>query len=211
MASSSTAPATKASVALDDVSSTAYAQAHTHPDRFSFWAILGLAFAVLNSWVAMSASLSVVLPSGGPVAMLWGLVISAVGVLCIAASLAEICAVLPSAGGPYHWTFALAPKRIQVGLAYANGWISAAGWVCLVATASSLGSTFIGNIISLLHPEYEEKSWHIFLLYVAFSLGGWAVNVFGAKSECRARENTCYCKEDAVRQGCADLLSRWRC
>ncbi|CAO1622827.1 unnamed protein product [Sympodiomycopsis kandeliae] len=173
------ATTTKPAVVLDDLASLGGPAVHA--DRFSFAAILGLAFAVLNSWVAMSASLSVVLPSGGPVAMLWGLIISAVGVICIAASLAEICAVLPSAGGPYHWTFALAPKNLKVGLAYANGWISAAGWVCLVATASSLGSTFIGNIISLLHPEYEEQPWHIFLLYVAFSLGGWLVNVFGAK------------------------------
>lgn len=179
------ATTSKPAVVLDDLASMGGPAVHA--DRFSFWAILGLAFAVLNSWVAMSASLSVVLSSGGPVAMLWGLVISAIGVMCIAASLAEICAVLPSAGGPYHWTFALAPNRIKVGLAYANGWIAAAGWICLVATASSLGATFIVNIISLLHPNYTEQPWQIFVLYVAFSLGGWVVNVFGAKSVYDAR------------------------
>jgi choline transport protein len=51
----------------------------------------------------------------------------------------------------------------------------------LVATASSLGASFIVNIIALLHPTYESQPWHIFLLYVGFSLLGWIVNVFGAK------------------------------
>lgn len=174
-----TAGQAKPVVVLDEVASSS--QANVHANRFSFLAILGLAFAILNSWVAMSASLSVVLPSGGPVAMLWGLVISAVSIMVLAACLAEICAVLPTVGGPYHWTFALAPKRIQVGLAYFTGWCSAGGWVCLVATTSSLGGTFIVNIISLTHPSYEEQSWHVFLLYVAFAIMGWFVNVFGAK------------------------------
>lgn len=35
---------------------------------FSMLAMVGLAYAILNSWVAMAASLSLSLPSGGPVA-----------------------------------------------------------------------------------------------------------------------------------------------
>lgn len=62
-----------------------------HRQRFGLLAIIGLSFAILNSPTAMSASLSVVLTSGGPVAVCWGLVISAIGVLCVALSLAEIC------------------------------------------------------------------------------------------------------------------------
>lgn len=42
----------------------------------------------------MSASLSLALPSGGPTAVIWGVLVSGIGDLCIAASLAEICAFL---------------------------------------------------------------------------------------------------------------------
>ncbi|GAA5929790.1 hypothetical protein JCM1841_002649, partial [Sporobolomyces salmonicolor] len=35
---------------------------------FSMLAMVGLAYAILNSWVAMAASLNLSLPSGGPVA-----------------------------------------------------------------------------------------------------------------------------------------------
>lgn len=62
-----------------------------HRKRFGMLAILGLAFAILNSPTAATASLSIVVLSGGPVAAVWGMLISAIGVLCIAASMAEIC------------------------------------------------------------------------------------------------------------------------
>lgn len=42
--------------------------------NFSLLSMLGLAFAILNSWTALAASLSVALPSGGPTSVLWGLI-----------------------------------------------------------------------------------------------------------------------------------------
>ena len=42
--------------------------------HFSPLAMLGLAFAILNSWTALSASLSLALPSGGPTSVIWGLI-----------------------------------------------------------------------------------------------------------------------------------------
>jgi choline transport protein len=51
--------------------------------------MLGLAFAILNSWTALSASLSLALPSGGPTSVIWGLVTAGICNLCLAASLAE--------------------------------------------------------------------------------------------------------------------------
>jgi hypothetical protein len=42
--------------------------------NFSPLSMLGLAFAILNSWTALAASLSLALPSGGPTSVLWGLI-----------------------------------------------------------------------------------------------------------------------------------------
>ena len=81
---------------------------------FSLVSLLGLAFAILNSalvisldaiassfvirlgWVAMATSLSIALPSGGPTAVIWGIIVAGIGSLALAASLAEICAVYPT-------------------------------------------------------------------------------------------------------------------
>ena len=57
--------------------------------NFSLFSMLGLAFAILNSWTALSASLSLALPSGGPTSVIWGLVTAGICNLCLAASLAE--------------------------------------------------------------------------------------------------------------------------
>jgi LPXTG-motif cell wall-anchored protein len=155
---------------------------HLHRKRFSTLAIVGLAFAILNSPTAASASLSVVIVSGGPVAAVWGMLISAIGVLCIAASMAEICSVLPTPGGPYHFVYRLAPERTKVGLAYFTGWLAMAGWICLTATTSSLAGSLIVGIIALLHPNYESKPWQVFLIYIVFAIGAWLVNVFAVRA-----------------------------
>ena len=57
--------------------------------NFSMLSMFGLAFAILNSWTALSASLSLALPSGGPTSVIWGLVTAGICNLCLAASLAE--------------------------------------------------------------------------------------------------------------------------
>lgn len=55
--------------------------------RFSLFACLGVAFAILNSWTAMASSLQVVLPSGGSISMVWGLLASAIGAFLMVLSL----------------------------------------------------------------------------------------------------------------------------
>ena len=55
--------------------------------------------------------MSVALPSGGPTAVIWGVVVSGIGSLAMAASLAEICSAYP-VGGSFHLTI-LCPIIIQ--------------------------------------------------------------------------------------------------
>jgi hypothetical protein len=73
-----------------------------HKHGFTLLSAVGLAFAILNSWTAMAASLSLALPSGGPTAVIWGVIVSGIGNICIAASLAEICAFHFTIHHPHH-------------------------------------------------------------------------------------------------------------
>lgn len=79
--------------------------------NFSPLSMLGLAFAILNSWTALSLSLSLALPSGGSTAVLWGLVTAGVFNLSLAASLAEFLSAYPTAGGQYHWVALISWKK----------------------------------------------------------------------------------------------------
>lgn len=79
--------------------------------NFSMISMLGLAFAILNTWTALAASLNLALPSGGPTAVIWGLIAAGVFNLCLAVSMAEFLSAFPTAGGQYHWAAIISPKK----------------------------------------------------------------------------------------------------
>jgi choline transport protein len=83
----------------DDLQLAQLGHAQSFERQFSRWSMLGLAFAILNSWTALAASLSLALPSGGPIAVIWGLVTAGICNLSLAASLAEFLSAYPTAGG----------------------------------------------------------------------------------------------------------------
>lgn len=91
------APATRRdSVAPDDQQLAALGKKQELKRNFSPLSMLGLAFAILNSWTALSASLGLALPSGGPTSVLWGLVTAGICNLCLASSLAEFLSAYPT-------------------------------------------------------------------------------------------------------------------
>ncbi|KAK4235170.1 amino acid/polyamine transporter I [Achaetomium macrosporum] len=146
--------------------------------NFSMVSMLGLAFAILNSWTALAASISLALPSGGASSVIWGLIVAGICNLCLAASLAEFLSAYPTAGGQYHWAAIVSWKRWSRGISYCTGWINMAGWVALSATGPLLGSTFVVNVIALFNPSYEAEAWHQFLIYIGFTLFALVVNAF---------------------------------
>ena len=129
----------------------------------------------------MAASLSVALPSGGPTAVIWGIIPSFIGNLCMAASLAEICAVYPTSGGQYHWSAILAPEKYAPAVSWICGWLATAGWVTLAATAGSLAGNLITGAVALAHPDYEIHSWLVFVVFIAFAIYAAALNIFGSR------------------------------
>ncbi|KAL1410686.1 hypothetical protein Q8F55_004705 [Vanrija albida] len=143
--------------------------------NFSFIAALGLAFTLLNTWTAI---LPVGLESGGPVVMLYGLIISVVGQTFVAASLAEICHVLPMAGGQYDWTYMLAPKSMRNGLSFLVGWLSCAGWVTLFAAAAALTENLCMGMFVMWSDMAGPSRWQEFTLILVFVLIAYVLNAF---------------------------------
>lgn len=146
--------------------------------NFSMLSMLGLAFAILNTWTALAASITLALPSGGASSVIWGLIVAGICNLCLAASLAEFLSAFPTAGGQYHWAAIVSWKKWSRGISYCTGWINVAGWVALSATGGLLGSTFVVNVIALFNPSYQAQAWHQFLIYIGFTLFALIVNAF---------------------------------
>ena len=164
--------------------------------KFSPLAMLGLAFATLNSWVALAGSIPLALPSGGPTALLWGLMSKlthalipsltlsiAAGIchLALAMSLAEFLSAYPTAGGQYHWVAVISWKKWVPLLSWITGWINVSGWIALVASGGLLGSRLILGVIALMNPTYKSERWHQFLIYIGFNLVAFLINAFMSK------------------------------
>lgn len=146
--------------------------------NFSFLSMLGLAFAILNSWTALSASLSLALPSGGSTSVIWGLITAGICNLCLAASLAEFLSAYPTAGGQYHWVAVISWKSYVPLLSWITGWINVSGWIALVASGGLLASQIIIGIIPMYSPTYEPERWHQFLIYIGYTLAAFLINAF---------------------------------
>lgn len=146
--------------------------------NFSFISLLGLAFAILNSWTALSVSMSLALPSGGPSSVVWGLVTAGICNICLSLSLSEFLSAFPTAGGQYHWVAFVSPPRFRRIFSWITGWINVGGWIALAATGGLLSSQLIVGLIALMHPNYEAQRWHQFLIYIVYSVLGFLMNAF---------------------------------
>ncbi|KAK4684212.1 choline transport protein, partial [Tremellales sp. Uapishka_1] len=166
---------------LGDLGVDAEREGGTPPKHFRLLSLVGLAYAILNSWTAMAASLSIALPSGGPTAVIWGIVPSFIGTMAIALSLSEICHVYPTSGGQYHWTAILAPPKYAPILSWISGWFAVSGWVCLTASAGSLAGSLITGAYALLHDAYEFKNWHLFIVFLGYMLLAGFINIWGLR------------------------------
>jgi len=167
------------SVAADDEALAVIDVKHELKRHFSPLAMLGLAFAILNSWTALSTSISLALPSGGSTAVIWGLITAGVCNLCLAASLAEFLSAYPTAGGQYHWVAVIAWKPYVPILSWITGWINVFGWMALVATGGLLGSQLVIGIIALYDSTYEPQRWQQFLIYLGYTFAAMLINAFG--------------------------------
>ncbi|RKL34060.1 hypothetical protein BFJ72_g9547 [Fusarium proliferatum] len=85
-------------------------EGHLRP-RLSKITMVAMTFAILNTWICLAGSLSIVLPSGGSVAFLYGFIFCVLCNFALAASLGELAAIWPTAGGQYHFQWALTSEE----------------------------------------------------------------------------------------------------
>lgn len=79
--------------------------------NFSVWSVLGVGFSLTNSWFGISAALITGINSGGPLLIIYGIILIALVSTCVGVSLSELASAMPNAGGQYFWANELAPKR----------------------------------------------------------------------------------------------------
>jgi choline transport protein len=121
--------------------------------NFSVWSVLGVGFSLTNSWFGISAALITGINSGGPLLIIYGIMLIALISTCVGISLSELASALPNAGGQYFWANELAPRKYANLASYLTGWL--AWWGSMFTSASvalAMGSAMVG-CYQLSHPN----------------------------------------------------------
>ncbi|RPB05132.1 amino acid transporter [Choiromyces venosus 120613-1] len=146
---------------------------------FGLFSLTSLGIIIANSWSLTGGSIVLAIGNGGPMALLYGLILVTIFYTLISASLAELVSSIPSSGGVYHWASVTAGPRYGRVVGWYAGFLNLCGWLLSAASISStLGSELVA-LYHLSHPETEWKSWQVF---IAFQIMNWlccCIVIFG--------------------------------
>ncbi|KAL7275363.1 hypothetical protein RUND412_001699 [Rhizina undulata] len=136
--------------------------------NFGLFSLTSLGIVIANAWAATGGSLTGF--NGGPMSLLYGLIIVSFFYTLISASLSELVSSIPSAGGVYHWATVTAGPKYGRAVGFYAGWLNMCGWFLSVASMSSILGNELVSMYLLRHPTVEWHSWQVF---IAFQLLNW--------------------------------------
>jgi amino acid permease (GABA permease) len=115
--------------------------------------------------------------AGGPRAITLGWIIVGALVLCIGASMAEICSAYPTAGGLYYWSAKLA-RGNKASWSWATGWFNLVGQVAVTASIDYGLATYVAFLIGLYADSFAPTVHWILLIYAGVLAVHGALNTF---------------------------------
>ncbi|KAF8246680.1 putative GABA permease [Wilcoxina mikolae CBS 423.85] len=151
------------------------------PRNLSMMSILGLSFAIMAVPFGLSTTMYITLTDGQSVTIIWGWVLVSLISLAIAASLAEICAVFPTAGGVYYWSAMLSTKKYAPVASWITGWLTLVGNWTVTTSINFSGGQLILSAIALWREDWAPNQWQTVLMFWCVMVVCMLVNIFGAK------------------------------
>ncbi|EYE92451.1 putative GABA permease [Aspergillus ruber CBS 135680] len=129
----------------------------------------------------LSTTITITLTDGQAVSVIWGWVLVTLISTGIAASLAEICAVYPTAGGVYYWSAMLSTREWAPIMSFIDGWLTLVGNWTVTLSINFSGAQLILSAISLWRENFVASAW--LTVVVFWGVMGFSVlmNVFGKK------------------------------
>ncbi|KAK6207120.1 hypothetical protein LQW54_007437 [Pestalotiopsis sp. IQ-011] len=144
----------------------------------TLWETISASWIICNSWAGIAATIALAITLGGPAILIYGPVIMFFLVGCCSITLAELASVYPTAGGQYHWTSILAPKKLSRGLSYFCGAVNVFSWITICSGIAIIGPQLVLGMVAFFDANYVAQPWHTFLLYQAFNLCVLLYNIF---------------------------------
>ncbi|KAM6534817.1 hypothetical protein FALCPG4_004440 [Fusarium falciforme] len=162
-------------------SSTQLGYAAELPKTLSMMSILGMSFAIMAVPFGLSTTFYITLVNGQAVTIIWGWVLVSLISLSIAASLAEICAVYPTAGGVYYWSAILSTPKYAPAVSFIDGWMTLVGNWTVTLSINFSGAQLILSAITIFNEDFVPNEWQTVLCFWAVMLVAALINAFGSK------------------------------
>ncbi|KAI5777164.1 amino acid/polyamine transporter I [Geopyxis carbonaria] len=151
------------------------------PRNLSMMSILGLSFAIMAVPFGLSTTMYITLTDGQSVTIIWGWILVSCISMCIAASLAEICAVFPTAGGVYYWSAMLSTRKYAPIASWITGWLTLVGNWTVTTSINFSGGQLILSTIALWREDWAPNEWQTILMFWCVMVVCMLVNIFGSK------------------------------
>ncbi|KAL4968029.1 putative choline transport protein [Aspergillus stella-maris] len=131
---------------------------------FGLFSLTSLGIIIANSWAATGGTIVTALYNGGPMAVLYGLIVVSIFYAFISASLSELASAIPSAGGVYHWSSVVA-GRYGRAAGFFTGYLNACAWLLSAASMSSILGNEAVAMYLLRNPDVQWHSWQPFIVF----------------------------------------------
>ncbi|KAA8648951.1 hypothetical protein EYZ11_005367 [Aspergillus tanneri] len=137
--------------------------------NFDLFSLTSLGIIIANAWASIGGTIVTALQNGGPMAVLYGLILVSVFYTFISASLSELASSMPSAGGVYHWSSVLSGQYGPIA-GFFTGYLNACAWLLSACSISSMMGNELVAMYMLRNPGTE---WHPWQVFIAFQLLNW--------------------------------------
>ncbi|WPH04748.1 Hypothetical protein R9X50_00764300 [Acrodontium crateriforme] len=153
--------------------------------KFNMWSMLALGFTVLGTWSTFAQDMASGLINGGPITILWGLVLVTICNVCVALSLGELCSAMPTALGQAYWVYRLWDTRTGRFVAYCCAWINVFGWITITASQIAFMTEFLLEIRLIFDENWQGASqgWTQFLVYLGITLIFAGINAVACRRD----------------------------
>ncbi|KAB8238978.1 amino acid/polyamine transporter I [Aspergillus alliaceus] len=126
---------------------------------------ISASWIICDSWAGVAATVTLAIVQGGPVTLVYGLIlVFLLGGACTL-TLAELASIYPTAGGQYHWTSILAPEPLSRALSYCCGVCNMLAWIAICTGIALIPAQLILGIVLFYNSDYHSQPWHYFLIY----------------------------------------------
>jgi choline transport protein len=153
--------------------------------KFTPWSMLALSFSVLGTWATFAVDLSNGLSNGGPITILYGLLLVTLCNLCVALSLGELCSSMPTALGQAYWVSRLWKSSLGRFISYSCAWINVFGWWTLAASQNAFMTEIILGLKTMSDENWTGTSlgWLKFVIYFSITMVMTFSNVIACRKD----------------------------